>query len=45
MEMTRFERNYERWRREAKKAIFKEDKYYVSHKNNDTDTRDVKMMM
>lgn len=44
MEMTRLERNYERWRSVAKEGIFKEDKYYVSHKSNDVDTRDVKMV-
>lgn len=44
MEITRLERNYERWRRVAKEGIFKDNKYYVSHKSNDVDTRDVKMV-
>lgn len=44
MEITRLERNYERWRRVVEEGIFKEDKYYVSHKSNDNDTtRDARM--
>lgn len=43
--MVKLERNYERWRRVGKEGIYREDKCYVSHKNNDTDTtRDAKMV-